>query len=99
MATLTITESNGVYSPSSNPMNVPKSDGHLAIKAPTDGCLICLQPEIDGETAYYVKPETTVDLSQYPEGTTWHYRIYAYTTTTCPPGLIQDVAHTITVTS
>jgi hypothetical protein len=99
MATLRISESNGVFTPSSDPMNVPKSDGQLAIKAPSDGCLICLQTAMDGQTYYYVKPETTVDLSAYPVDTTWGYDIYAYTTSSCPASLKETAAHSITITS
>lgn len=99
MATLTISESNGVFTPSSNPMTVPKSDAHLTIKAPQDGCLICLQSEMDGATLYYVKPEVTVNLSQYPVDKTWDYYIYAYTTPSCPPPTKGTAAHSITITS
>lgn|SRR5487761_1228734 len=100
MATLTITESDGVYSVSPDPITVPEG-GSLTIVVPVGppaGCLICLDKDLGGSRSHALTQDKTFDLKDKPANTVWGYDVFA-PTASCPEVRKRNAAHSIQVGS
>jgi hypothetical protein len=98
MAILTITDGKDDYGVSDDPMHVPEPDGFLLIVAPSDDCMVCVEPEFPRDSnPVIVHKRRQIDLTGYPIGTTWTYSVYSCKTKSCPPEKVLLAAHAIQI--
>jgi hypothetical protein len=94
---LTITESNGVYSVSPDPCEVPPGDD-LKVIVPTGGCLICLNKDLGSTKSHKLLQDKTFNMSSYPNASQWNYEVYG-PNDTCPSGATETTTHVIQIGS